>query len=187
MRAGRFVVLSAVLLLGACKPSAGGPKGPTHPVAEWAGEEKQLFDDGIDVGALPSGNVPPSRDESNEALIPRRMDTADAVVLTKVIGVHSEPVGDKKRYRVEVAVEGSPLFAANAPPESFSLTFGPESSSYGTVRAVEARLIGRKLVVFYREYAGEEGDPSVLHFHISPPTKAVLDAIELHKTRKQFD
>jgi hypothetical protein len=115
------------------------------------------------------------------------MDAADAVVLTKVIGVHSEPIGDKKRYRVDVAVEGAPLFAANEPPANFSMTFAPESPAYGTVRALDARLIGRKLVIFYREYAGEDGDPSVLHFHLSPPTKAVLDAIELHKTRKQFD
>lgn len=183
---GRWVVIAAVVLLGACKPSQGA-KGPTRPVSEWVGDEKQLFDDGVDVGALPVGDTPPGRDESNEALIPRRMDMADAVVLGKVIGVHSEPIGDKKRYRVELAVEGDPLYAANAPPATLSLNFPPEAAAYGTVRSLDAKLIGRKLVVFYREYAGEEPGESFLHFHVSAPTKAVLDAIQLHKTRKQFD
>jgi len=186
LSAGRWVVIAAVVLLGACKLS-GGAKGPTRPVSEWAAEDKQLFDDGIDVGALPSSDAPPERDESNEALIPRRMDAADAVVLAKVIGVHSEPVGDKKRYRLELAVEGAPLYAANAPPPTVSLVLPPDSPAYGTVRAIDAKLIGRKLVVFYREYAGEDPGEVVVHFHLSPGTKAVLDAIQLHKTKKQFD
>ena len=120
LRAGRFVVVALAVLLGACKPAPTGPRGPTRPLSEWVSEEKELFDDGIDVGAFPLGDVPPSRDETNEALIPRRMDTADAVVLGKVIGVHSEPVGDKKRYRIEVAVEGTPLYALEEPPNTFS-------------------------------------------------------------------
>jgi hypothetical protein len=187
LRAGRYLFVAAAVLFAACKPSRDGAQGPTRPVAEWTGEEKQLFDDGIDVGAFPLGDAPPSRDESNEALIPRRMDAADAVVLAKVIGVHAEPIGDKRRYRLEVTVEGDPLYAANAPPSTFSMNFSPESTAYGTVRALEARLIGRKLVVFFRQYAGDEGSDAIVHFHVSPPSKAVLEAIELHKTRKQFD
>ena len=41
--------------------------------------------------------------------------------------------------------------------------------------------------MFYREYAGEDPGESVVHFHLAPASKAVLEAIQLHKTRKQFD
>jgi len=187
LRAGRFLVVATALLLGACKPSPGAAKGPTRPVSEWVGEDKLLFDDGIDVGAFPLGDTPPSRDEANEALIPQRMDRADGVVMGKVIGVHSEPVGDKKRIRLDISVEGAALYALNEPPATFSLTFGPDSTSYGTVRALDAKLIARKLVVFFKGYADEDGGDPIYHFHLSPPTKAVLDAVELHKTKKQFN
>ena len=41
--------------------------------------------------------------------------------------------------------------------------------------------------MFYRGYADEDGGDGILHFHLSPATKAVLDTIELHKTKKQFN
>lgn len=182
IRSLRFALL-VVLLAVACGKTKTDPRAPSKPDTAWTGSEAVLFDDGIDVGALPLGDVPPSRDESDEAQIPSRIDAAEGVVLAKFISVSTEPSGDRKRYRLELVVEGEP-YAGVAPPDSpFSLALEPEAPAYGTIRALDARLIGRKIVVFYRRYSTDEGE-AVIHFHLSPPTKSVLEAINLHTTRK---
>lgn len=186
VRSLRYVLPLVAIMLGACKGTVVDPRMPTRQEKEWTGAEALLFDDGIDVGALPSGDGPPGRDESNESLIPQRMDAADGVLLAKFIGVHTEPSGDRKRYRLELAPEGEPYVGVAPPDAPFVLALEPEAPAYGTVRAQDARLIGRKMVIFYRRYANDDGQ-AVIHFHLSPPTKPVLEAIHLHKTRKQFD
>jgi hypothetical protein len=181
-----FQVAVAVTLLGGCKGTTVDPRVPTKSEKEWTGGEALLFDDGIDVGALPSGDAAPTRDEPNESLVPQRMDAAEGVLLAKFIGVHTEPSGDRKRYRLELAPEGEPYFGVAPPDAPFAIALEPEAPAYGTIRAVDARLIGRKMVVFYRRYLNDDNQP-VIHFHLSPPTKPVLEAIHLHKTRKQFN
>lgn len=173
-----------MLLAVACGKPKTDPRAPSKPDSAWTGSEAVLFDDGIDVGALPVGDVAPTRDETAEAQIPSRIDAAEGVVLAKVISVSTEPSGDRKRYRLELAVEGEP-YAGTTPPsdEPFALALEPEAPAYATIRALDARLVGKKLVVFYRRYSTDEGG-AVVHFHLAPPTKAVLDAIQTHTTRK---
>jgi hypothetical protein len=175
-----------------CLLSAAPKRRPIHarrpptPESAWTGSEAVLFDDGVDVGALPISDAPPSRDESNEAQIPSRINAAEGVLLAKFISVSTEPSGDRKRYRLELTIEGEP-YAGVAPPDMpFSLALEPEAPAYGTIRALDSRLIGRKMVVFYRRYANDDG-AAVIHFHLSPATKPVLEAIQLHTTRKQFN
>lgn len=185
MSVSRSLLAAALAaLLAACSP----PKpasGPTRPLSEWTGEEAQLLDDGIDIGAIPLGDASPGRDETSEGLIPRRMDSSDAVVLGKVIAVSSEPNGEnKKRFRLEIAsielLSGKPLEG------NVVLKVEPNAPSYGTIRAVDTHLIGRKLVVFVRQYAADDGGEPVTHYHLSPATKPVLDGISVHSTKKQF-
>ncbi len=184
------VTRAVSLVLGACgKPAPKGPALPSRPHSAWTAEEAQLFDDGIDVGAIPPGDAPPSRDEANEDRIPARVDTADGVVIAKGVGVSSEPMGDRKRYRIELAQEGEPLAGASV-PVPFTLSLEPDAPAYGTIRSQDAKLIGRKLVVFFKRYAPdpeEDAVEAITHFHLSPASAAVLDAIKLHKARRQFD
>lgn len=176
--------LAALVSLGtACTP-AKPAAGPTRPHAEWTGEQAQLLDDGIDVGALPLGDAAPGRDETSEALIPKRMEASDAVAIAKVIAVSTEPVGGKRRFRLELAIV-EPLFR-KAPEGNIVLTVEPTAPAYGTVRAGESKLIGRKLVVFFRQYAAEDGGDAITHFHLSPTTKTVLESISTHATKSQF-
>ena len=181
-RSLRYALPLALLLL-ACPKANVDPRAPAKPETAWTGSEAVLFDDGVDVGALPVGDVAPTRDESSEAQIPARIDAAEGVILAKVISVSTEPSGDRKRYRIELQIEGEP-YSGMAPPDMpFALALEPEAPAYGTIRALDARLIGRKLIVFYRRYATDDGT-AVYHFHLSPPTKAVMEAIQLHTTRK---
>lgn len=183
----RSLVAAALAALVAGAIACSPPKpasGPTRPQSEWTGEEAQLLDDGVDIGAMPLGDATPGRDETSESLIPQRMDVSDAVVVAKVIAVSSEPVGDKQRYRLELSVVE--LLSGKAPEGNIVLKVEPSSGAFGTVRAIDARLIGRKLVVFFRQYAADDGGEPITHYHLSPATKPVLEGISLHSTKKQF-
>ncbi len=180
--------LAALVSLSTMSTSCTPPKtasGPTRPHAEWVGEEAVLLDDGIDVGAMPLGDAPPSRDEASEAVIPQRMEISDAVAVAKVIAVSTEPgVGGKRRYRLELSIV-EPLFRT-APEGNIVLKVDPTAPAFGTVRAGDTKLIGRKLVVFFRQYAAEDGGDAITHFHLSPTTKTVLESVSKHATQSQF-
>jgi len=187
-RPSRFVArfaLSGALLLGACGPSSAGAKGPSRPISAWAGEDATLFDDGIDIGAF-AGPGSGSANADDEAAIPARVYKGDGVVLAKVIGVNSEPVGDKNRYRLELVVEGEP-FAGAKPPSPFELKIEPGAPAFGAIRSQEAQLIGKKLVVYFRRYASEEQEEAITHFHLSPDTPRVLSLVKDAATRKKVE
>lgn len=186
VRSFRHVLLLVVLVAIGCTQKKVDPRIPTTPESAWTGSDAVLFDDGVDVGALPVSDAPPGRDESNEAQIPARINAAEGVLRAKVISVSTEPSGDRKRYRIELTIEGEPLAGLAPPDMPFAIVLEPEAPAYGTIRALDSRLIGRKMVVFYRRYATDEGTATI-HFHLSPPTKPVLEAIQLHTTRKQFN
>jgi hypothetical protein len=184
----RSVLLAAMLLsptFAACNGHQATAHGPVRPVSEWTGDEADLFDDGVDVGAFPLPGASEGHDDRNDGKIPNRVDTADGVVIAKVIGVSSEPVGDKNRYRLELVIEGDPL--AGAKPDSpFTLKIEPGTPAFGTVRSQEGQLIGKRLVVYFRRYANEEGgDEPITHFHLSPSSERVLGLIRSHATRKK--
>lgn len=180
-RALLSLVAAASLALAACPSTTNARLVDAHPIAEWPGAQATLFDDGIDVGALPAASsVEASRDETNDAMIGARLRDADGVVLGKVIGLSREPVGDRTRFVVELAIEGEPL-SGKSPGPSLVLRIGPESPSFGTIRARESDLVGRRLVVYYRLYAPAEGSESpeaIVHFHLSGTAPALLEAIK---------
>ena len=181
-----FVAVAfGALVLGACGGSSAGSKGPSRPVSAWAGEDATLFDDGIDIGTF----AQPGSGTSNaddEAAIPSRVYKADGTVLAKVIGVNSEPVGDKNRYRLELLIDGDPLSGA-MPPSPFELKVEPSSPAFGAIRSQEAQLIGKKLVVYFRRYASEDSDEAITHFHISPNTPKVMGIVKDTATRKKVE
>lgn len=180
------LLAAALLLAAACTHDKVDPNVPTRPLSSWVAEEAQLFDDGIDVGAIPPGSGQPERDEANATRIPRRVDTADGIATVKVIGVSSEPLGDRTRYRIELEVDGNPIIG-RMPGPRFTITVEPEAPSFATIRANAERIVGRKLVIYLKSYAAaEEGDEPVIHFHLSPASPSVLQGIDTYKTKRQF-
>jgi hypothetical protein len=179
------VVACSALVLGGCGASTAGNKGPSRPISAWAGEDATLFDDGIDIGtfAQPGSG---SANADDEAAIPSRVYKADGTVLAKVIGVNSEPEGDKNRYRLELAVDGDPLSGAN-PPVPFEIKVEPSSPAFGAIRSQEAQLIGKKLVVYFRRYASDDSDEAITHFHISPNTPKVMGIVKDTAMRKKVE
>jgi len=181
-------VAAALALFGglpSCSPPAPRVALAAHPPAEWTGDDHDLFADSIDLGAFPPPGSAPLRDEANEGKIVPRLDRADGVVLAKFVSVSSEPSGDKTRFRLELVVEGEPLLG-KAPPESpFVLVVDPQDSAFGSIRGQGSKLIGQKIVVYYKRY-GDDVDTLRNRFHLSGPTPALLKFISDYRTKKQF-
>jgi hypothetical protein len=178
-RALLSLVAAASLALVACPGPTQNAGIVGHPIAKWTGAEATLFDDGIDVGALPAASeVEPPRDETNDAMMGQRLRDADGAVIAKIIGLSREPVGNLTRFVVDLNVEGEPLWGASPGGPAFVLRVGSESPSFGTIRARENDLVGRRVVVYYRRYAPVEGAESVVHFHLSAASPAIVDAIK---------
>jgi hypothetical protein len=167
------------LSLTACPPANPQANVPTRPISKWAGTEATLFDDGIDIGAVPAAKeVEPPRDDHNDQLIGARLRDADGVVIAKVKGVSREPVGDGQRFVVDLLVEGEPLMG-KAPSGALVLRVGPDSPAFGTVRGREQEIVGRRLVVYYRLYAPPpDSDEATLHFHLSGASAGLLEDIK---------
>ena len=161
-------LLGASLTLTACPPPGAPAAPPAHPAAEWTGTEAKLFDDGIDVVAVPAAaEVEPPRDDSNDPLIGQRLSDSDGVFVVKVRGVSREPIGGQLRFKVELVIEGEPL-TGRAPGHSLLLFIGPDSPCYGTVRGREAEIVGRKLLMYYRAYVPpKDADGPSFHYHLS--------------------
>lgn len=179
------VTLSVNLSVAACSPPPPRVALHAHATAEWKGDDKELFGDSVDQGAFPPPGSAPLRDEANEARIVPRVDRADGVVVAKFVSVTSEPAGEKQRFRLELVAEGQPL-SGKAPPESpFVLVVDPDAPAFGTIRAQGDRLIGQKVVVYYRRYA-DDADTLRHRFHLSAATPALLKFIGDYTTKKQF-
>ena len=182
-------ISALAIALAACGHGGATVAGPTRPASSWAGQDADLFDDGIDVGAIPIGGAAANekdRDEANDERVPNRVEKADGVVVGKVIGVSSEPVGDHNRFRLELTIEGDPLAGAH-PDTPFTLVVESSSPAFGTVRSQDAQLIGKKFVVYFRRYAGEEGGEPITHYHLSPTTDHVLDLIQRANTKRKVE
>lgn len=186
----RSLSIVAALALFSALPAACSPPAPrialaAHPPSEWTGDDHELFGDSIDLGAFPPPGSTPLRDEANEGKIVPRVDRADGVVLAKFVSVSSEPSGDKQRFRLELLVVGEPL-SGKAPPESpFVLVVDPQDPAFGSIRAQGDKLIGQKIVVYYKRY-GDDVDTLRNRFHLSGATPALLKFISDYRTKKQF-
>ena len=173
------IVACASLSLAACPPATPPTSLPTRPISKWAGSEATLFEDGIDIGAVPAAReVEPPRDENNDAMIGARLRDADGVLIVKVKGVSREPLGEGVRFVLDLAVEGEPL-SGKAPGATLVLRVGPDSPSFGTVRGREQEIIGRRLILYYRAYApAPDSDEPIVHFHLSGASAGLIEEIK---------
>jgi hypothetical protein len=183
-------VLAVAVFSGAaaCGPGTKTAKGPTRPESAWTGEDAGLFDDGIDIGAISAtgGTGGTTNDDNNDVKITSRVYQSDGVVLAKIIGVSSEPVGEKNRYRLELTIEGEAL--AGAKIESpFTLKIEPTAPAFGSVRSQDAQLIGKKFVVFFKRYAADDGDEPITHFHLSPGNDHIIGQVKAVTTKKAVE
>ncbi|MFI5296830.1 MAG: hypothetical protein ACHREM_01920 [Polyangiales bacterium] len=173
-----FTLALSLAGCGAATTTTGGPKVPVRPLSAWAGEQAKLLDDGLDLGAIHVGEVSAVdvQDEDFTSM-DRRVDVAEGAFKAKIVGINAEDNGAMVHYKLEVALQGEPLFGPklDAP---IVLVVEKRDPSYGTVHAAESVIVGQTIVVFFRRYEPETpGGEVTLHFHMTVPSARVLKEI----------
>jgi hypothetical protein len=170
----RVFAVVVVLLSAGCGPGpAQGPR-PVDPtaLAPCTGRAAELFDDKVDGTAvgLADVNVPPR----NDPVLQERVNQAEAVARMRVSTVTVDAVGGQPLYHVSLVLVAS-LVNRGFSENRIELSVGPNSPSFGIVKWLDTRLIGRTFIGFVRRFAGAE-EP-VIRFHLSADSPEVLAAI----------
>lgn len=189
-RAGAYGILLGSGLLGlvACGGGAQGGRGADHPLPPYAGHAVELFDDGIEplaVGYPMDTNAPPEGDTR----VRERSQTGDAVVRATVMTVTSKVEDSGRSW--QIGLHAMERLGGSGPLDAdFTLTVAPHDPAAGIVQAFEARMIGKSVIAFVREFAREgapPGEAGDLRFHIAADSadeqRAVMAAILAQQVR----
>jgi hypothetical protein len=161
--AGTFLVISA-----SCGGAMEAPKAPARPLPQYAGRDTELFDDGIEPGAV--GYAVGESSSVGDKLLPERTGASDGVLRARVVTVTSK----QEEYGRSLLIGLHPLetlAGRYGPSSDFTLTVSPRAPSAGIFHAMEDRLVGLGLVVFVRGFARAGEAEGELHFHIGRDDK----------------
>jgi hypothetical protein len=185
-RPGAFATVLGFGLL-ACGGAHGG-RGADHPLPTYGGHAVELFDDGIEplaVGYPMDTSAPPGGDTR----VRERTQTGDAVVRATVMTVTSKVEDSGRTWQIGMhTVER--LGGSGPLDKDFTLSVGSHDPAAGLVQAFEAKMIGKSVIVFVREFAKEGAPPEEagdLRFHVAADSadeqKAVKAAILAQEVR----
>lgn len=164
--ARRFVFLC--LLGAACGGTAAAP-APLFPA--YTKEDAALFDDFVDPRVLGVGYDAPVVNPRSDSALFERAQIGDGVVRGRIDSVTVK--GSQFELGVRVI---EPLGRAEALGSDFVLRVGPDSPSFGMVKALESRLSGHAMIVFVRTYGTESGEPRT-RFHMVPDEPRTAQAV----------
>jgi hypothetical protein len=155
---GIFLALSA-----SCGGAMEAQKAPTRPLPEYAGRAAELFDDGIEPGAV--GYAVGASTSVGDKLLPERTGASDGVLRARVVTVTSKQ--EERGRSLMIGLHPVETLAGrNGPTADFTLTVSPHAPSAGILHAMEDRLVGLGFVVFVRGFARAGEADGELHFHI---------------------
>jgi hypothetical protein len=163
-----------VFLYAGCGPRPAPGSGPVDPssFAPYTGRAVELFDDKVDAASvgLADVNVNPHRDP----VFHERVTQAEAIARMRVSTVTIDKVEGQPVYHVSLVFVTS-LVNRGFSENGIELSIGPSSPSFGVVKWLDTRIIGRTFVGFVRRFSGTE-EP-VVRFHLSADSPDVLGAI----------
>lgn len=183
MRLARRYASSWLLALAcACGGTAAAP-APLFP--PYTNEDANLFDDFVDPRVLGVGYDAPVVNPRSDSALFERAQIGDGVVRGRIDSVTVKGTQYELGIRVVEA-----LGRAEALGAEFALRVGPDSPSFGMVKALESRLSGHSMIVFVRTYANESGEPRT-HFHMVPDdartAQAVREALSIDRVPTSSD
>ncbi len=173
MRARSLLVVCSVWLVVASAACGGGTVANTPRFPAYTPQDARLFDDEIDPRVLGVSYDAPRVAPRGDAALFQRAQIGDGVIRGVIDSVTVK--GSDARFELGIRVVES-LAHGDAVGTSFVLVVSHSSPSFGLVRSLQARLSGRKSIVFVRTYANESGE-AVTHFHMVPDDPQVADAV----------
>jgi hypothetical protein len=140
-----------------------GPKAPARALPEYGGRDAQLFDDGIEPGAV--GYAVGDGASVGDKLLTERTGASDGVLRARVVTVTSKQ-GEHGRSLLIGLHPVETLAGRHSPTNDFTIDVSSRAPSAGILNAMEGRLVGLGFVVFVRGFAREGEADGELHFHI---------------------
>jgi hypothetical protein len=172
----------AVATLGIGMAGCGDPGADVKSPAAlglppWDDHARAVFDDNIDPAAV--GYTMDAMSARSDRFLRERAQTGELVgrLLVKTAGVSS--VGDEATYQIGVQVI-PPLFGPNPKIEdrNLDLVIKPSSPAFGIAKALDRRIQGLTFIGFIRRFASADGSDIELHWHLSPDTADVAEAVK---------
>jgi hypothetical protein len=174
----RFSWLALALCWAACgSQTAQGPRVRS----EFTVDDAVLFEDGVDLIEDPEQLVGQWKVDWDRDL-DRRVAQSDLVALGTVTTLHADVDLEHRTtyqivFRIERTLEGE------RPPSEIILVSRQGAGGYASVTEHRDHLLERKLAVFVKYAPGEAG-AVVGHFHLSAPSKVVLQRMEQYEAQK---
>jgi hypothetical protein len=162
---------AALIILGCSTGAARQAGRPIDTLPLFTPEQSAWFDDAI--AADPYGLEALGADADADSAIYQRTAFADSVVPVVISTVTSDTYGTAFAYQLVFSPTG-PSLVGDPQKQPVTVTVPPTSAAYPFVRAADATLIGRRLVLFLRRFS--RGGEAVLHWH------AELDRPEVRRS-----
>jgi hypothetical protein len=162
--------------IGAMASTGCGGAEARGPLPEYAGHGTELFENGIEPAAVgyKLGHATPPGSDSR---LRERAQVADVVVHGRVVTVTSKQLESGTSWQIGFQTLEK-LAGARSSPEDFTLKVEPTDPAAGIMRSFEARLVGKTVVVFLREFApSSSAAETVVHFHVAQDDKDEIDAV----------
>ena len=163
-----------------CGPTAptSTPKALKYPA--YGAAEAALFGDTIAPDFLGAERQKPVTEDEFLAL---RVAEADSVLSARISTVNRDSRGDEGAHYSLRAVIVGPALAGRNEAEPVTLLVPPSSASYSWVRALEAALVGRPLILFMKRY--NDAGSARIHWHLEPDNLPVRMAVERAKLSRE--
>lgn len=175
--AGLWLAATATLAAG-CGDGTTEAKSPAAlGLAAWDDHARAVFDDNIDPAAV--GYTMDAPSARADRYLRERAQTADLVARLRVQTVTIDTVGDDSTYHLGVQVGQPPLGPRpKIEDRTIELVIKPTSPAFGIAKALDQRMQGVTFIGFVSRFASADGTEIELHWHMSPDTQDVADAVK---------
>lgn len=168
----RVFLLAAGLLAAGCGGSSYTAKN--RPTTAYVDRTAVLFDDGIDPAAA-GLDVDSSATPQSDKLFRERTQLADGVFRVKAETISQAGDGASESYRITLKPRDT-LGGKWKPSEDFLIVVARTNPSFGIVKHLDARLVGKTFIAFVQAFSTEDGG-YVYHAHLAADTKEVAAAV----------
>lgn len=175
----RVWVFAAIFAVSAAACGDGGEvRSPSAlGLGPWNERARYIFDDNIEPAAVGFTMDAPSA--RGDRFLRERAQTAELVARLKVRTVTIDTIGDESTYHLGVEIV-PPVLVPNPrlKDTSMELVIRAASPAHGIAKALDQRMQGTTFVGFVHRFASPDGTETELHWHLSPDTADVLDAVK---------
>lgn len=177
----RSQLLAAIFAVGALCCSCGDPAPDTRTpsalgLSPWDEHARSVFDDNIDPAAV--GYTMDAPSARGDRFLRERSQTGELVARLRVQTVTVESIGDDSTYHLGVQVGTILGPRPKIEEHTLELIIRSTSPAFGIAKALDQRMQGVTFVGFVHRFASADGAEVELHWHMSPDTSEVADAVK---------